>query len=101
MVNRVGLDFLLRKKSSVPRGSKNRKQVSDFYSLTRQVEPNAVSHHTTIHQKTSPFGTSFFGEPNDLNLEPIIDELRELHRILYIPSTYGLDVHAEKTTTFN
>lgn len=41
------------------------------------------------------------GEPNDLNLEPIIDELRELHRILYIPSTYGLDVHAEKTTTFN
>lgn len=41
------------------------------------------------------------GEPNDLNLEPIIDELRELHRILYIPSTYGLDVHAGKTTTFN
>lgn len=37
-----------------------------------------------------------FGEPRDLNLEPIIDELRELHRILYVPSTCNSDAYFKK-----
>lgn len=35
----AGLDFLLRKKSSVPRGSKENKLAYFLYSLTRPVEP--------------------------------------------------------------
>ena len=38
-----GSRLLLSQKSSVPRGSKNRKQVSDFCSLTRPVGPYGSS----------------------------------------------------------
>ena len=36
------------------------------------------------------------GEPGGLNLEPIINELRELYNILYIPSNVTISISARK-----
>ena len=41
MAGPAGLGFAIAK-PPVPRGSKNRKQVSDFCSLTRPVEPTVL-----------------------------------------------------------
>ena len=59
LVHPARLDFLLRKKSSVPPRSKNRKQAYVFYSLRRPVELR--SHRAEIYQKIiRPYGSSYF-----------------------------------------